>query len=84
MRSPWRAIPCAALVDDAVDDCEIEHVTLAGLFLAVEDVELGVAEGSGDLVLDDLDLGADPDSDITLLEPGARCGGCRCAWRSRT
>jgi hypothetical protein len=52
------AVPGAGFLDDVVQDCEIEHVAFAGDALAVEDVELGFAKGSGDLVLDDLDLGA--------------------------
>jgi hypothetical protein len=40
------AVPGTTLVDDAVYDSEIESVSLAGDSFAVEDVELGVAEGS--------------------------------------
>src|SRR5208283_1239282 len=62
------AVPGAALVDDAVQRGEVEGIALLGDSLAVEDVELGVAEGSGDLVLDDLDLGARADDDVSLLD----------------
>src|SRR5215212_6410791 len=44
----------ARLLDDAVLDAEVEDAALAGDSLAVLDVKLGLAEGSGHLVLDDL------------------------------
>jgi hypothetical protein len=64
------AVPCAGLLDDVVGHGEVEHVALAADALAVEDVELGLAEGRGDLVLDDLDLGAVADDDVALLDGG--------------
>jgi hypothetical protein len=52
------AVPCAALVDDVVEHREIEDVALARDALAVENVELGVAERRRYLVFNDLYLGA--------------------------
>src|SRR5690606_35590884 len=49
--------PGAGLADHAVLDAEVDQAALAGDALAVEDVELGLLEGRGHLVLDDLDAG---------------------------
>src|SRR5580704_4197954 len=52
------AIPGARLLDEVVRDSKIEHIAFAADALAIQNVELGLAEGSGHLVLHDLDLGA--------------------------
>ena len=62
------AVPGAGLVDDIVQHGEIERVAFLGDAFAVKDVELGVTEGSGDLVLDDLDLGAIANDNVTFLD----------------
>ena len=68
MRSPWKLYQAPLLSTMLWSDGEVERVALAGDAFAVEDVELGVAEGSGDLVLDDLDLGAGADDDVAFLD----------------
>ena len=60
--------PRPGLLDDAHVDGEVEHRTLAADALAVHDVELGLAERRGDLVLDDLHPGARPDDLATVLD----------------
>src|ERR1700733_2096039 len=62
------AVPGAGFLDNVVQHGQIKHVPFAGDALAVEDVELGFAEGGGDLVLDDLDLGAGAGDDVALLD----------------
>src|ERR1700722_2644261 len=52
------AVPGAALVHDVMQYREIQNIALAGDAFAVQDVEFGIAEGCGDLVLYDLYLGA--------------------------
>jgi len=51
------AEPGTGLFDDVLDDSQVEQAALARDALAVHDVKLGLAEGLGGLVLDDLDLG---------------------------
>ena len=62
--------PGAALHDPLVLDAEVDQLADAGDAFAVVDVELGDAEGRGDLVLDHLD--ADPRADdlVAVLERG--------------
>ena len=48
-------VPGAGLLDDVLLDTEIDKAALAGDALAEEDVELGLPEWSGKLVLDHLD-----------------------------
>src|SRR5690606_8015023 len=50
--------PGPGLADHAVLDTEVQQAALAGDALAVEDVELGLLEGRGQLVLHHLDAGA--------------------------
>src|ERR1039458_5877316 len=64
------AVPSAGLLHDVVGHGQIEHVALAADALAVEDVELRLAEGSGHLVLDDLDLGAVAGDRVAFLDGG--------------
>ena len=64
------AVPCAGLLHDIVDYGEIEHIAFARDAFSVEDVELGFAEGRGNLVLDDLDLGARTDHDVAFFDGG--------------
>src|SRR5690242_694844 len=55
------AVPGAGFLDEVVVDAELDQLAFARGALAVEDLELGLPERRGDLVLDDLDarLGAD-------------------------
>src|ERR1035437_9655548 len=64
------AVPCAGLLDDVVDHGQVEDVALAADALAVDDVELRLAEGRGHLVFDDLDLGAVAGDDVAVLDGG--------------
>src|SRR5699024_1860921 len=50
--------PLTGLPDHAVLDTEVQQTAYTGDAHAVEDVELGLLEGRGHLVLDDLDPGA--------------------------
>ena len=61
-------VPGARLLDDLVVDAEVEEVALLADALAVEDVELGLAEGRRHLVLDHLHLRAAADDRLALLE----------------
>src|SRR5207248_6063218 len=58
----------ARLAQDAHVDPDVEQVALLRDPLVVEDVELGDPERRGDLVLDDLDLRADADRVLPLLD----------------
>src|SRR5687767_3633099 len=60
--------PRAALLDGAVHDAEVDHVALARDALAVHDVELALAEGRRDLVLDDFDLRAVAHHSVAVLD----------------
>ena len=51
-------------------DGQVEHVAFAADALAVENVELGFAEGRGDFVLDDFDLGARADYGVAFFDGG--------------
>src|SRR5471032_2316989 len=62
------AEPGAALLDDVVLHRQIEQVAFARDALAVEDVELHLAEGRRDLVLHHLDAGGVADDRLTVLE----------------
>ena len=64
------AVPGAGLLDDVVGHGHVEHFAFAADAFAVEDVELGLAEGGGDLVLDDLDLGAVAGDDVAVFDGG--------------
>src|SRR5512143_1405075 len=61
-------VPGAGLLDDAVIDAEVQQVALLADALAVEDVELGLAEGRRDLVLHDLDLGPAAHDGVAVLQ----------------
>src|ERR1035441_144168 len=61
------AVPGAALVHDAVGHGQVQRIALARDAFAVQNVELGVAERRGHLVLHDLYLGPRPDTDIALF-----------------
>src|SRR5699024_10386333 len=52
--TPLVGEPGAGLADRAVLDAEVDQPGLTGVALAVEDVEFGLLEGRGYLVLDDL------------------------------
>ena len=52
------AEPGAGFLNDVVQNAQIEHVAGAGDAFAVHDVELGLAEGRGGLVLNYFDLSA--------------------------
>jgi hypothetical protein len=58
------------IFDDVVGDGQVEHVAFAADAFAIEDVELGFAEGRGYLVLDDLDLGAVAGDDVAFFDGG--------------
>ena len=58
--------PGARLVDDVVLDGHVQKRALLGDALSVHDVELGLLEGRGDLVLDDLD--ADAVADVLAVD----------------
>src|SRR5699024_3345412 len=60
--------PGAGLADDAVVDAHIDEAALAGDPVPVEDVELGLLERRGDLVLHDLRACPVADRVLTLLE----------------
>src|ERR1700722_12846754 len=62
------AVPCARLLDDVVGYRQIENIAFARDTLAIENIELSLAEGRGDLVLDDLDLGARANDRIAFLD----------------
>src|SRR3546814_19340474 len=46
-------VPSTRLLHDLLVDADVDHATLTADALAVHDVELGLAEGSRDLVLQD-------------------------------
>src|SRR4051812_9664812 len=62
--------PRAALFDDALVDREVEQVPGLRNAFAVHDVELGLAEGRRDLVLDHLHARAAADHDVAVLDRG--------------
>src|SRR6266508_2481261 len=61
-------VPGAGLAEDALLDAHVDEGAFAGDAVAVEDVELRLFEGRGDLVLDDLDPGAVADRLAAVLE----------------
>src|SRR5262249_2220259 len=61
-------VPRARLLDHLVVHAEVEQVAFLADPLAVEDVELRLAEGRRDLVLHHLDLGPGPDHHVAFLE----------------
>src|SRR2546421_1144494 len=63
------AEPGAALLDDVVLHRQIEQVSLAGDALAIEDVELDLAERRRHLVLHHLPAGAIADHPLAVLAP---------------
>ena len=60
--------PGAALLDKAVQHTQVEDVTLDRNPLVEDDIELDLAEGGCDLVLDDRHLGLVADDLVTLLD----------------
>ena len=64
------AVPRARFLDQVVLHGDVEHVALARNTFAIEDVELRLAEGRGNLVLYYLYLGAGADDGITIFERG--------------
>src|SRR5262245_11421105 len=60
--------PGAALLEELVVDPHVDEVAGPRDALPVHDVELGGAEGDGDLVLHDLELGAAADGLLALLD----------------
>src|SRR5271165_6769073 len=62
------AEPRARLLYQVHVDGQIDQVAFVGNAFAVNDVELGFAEGRGRLVLDDLDLGAIADNLLAVLD----------------
>src|SRR4030095_3865612 len=61
-------VPGTGLLDEALLYADVDEPPLAAEALPPEDVELGLLERRGDLVLDDLDTGAAPDRVRALLE----------------
>src|ERR1019366_4614686 len=61
------AEPGAGLFDDIFGDAEVDQIAFAGGAFAVENVKLGLAEGRGDLVLDDLDAGAVANDGVSVF-----------------
>src|SRR3954451_14999938 len=61
-------VPGTGLLHHALLDADVNQPALAAEALAPEDVELGLLERRGDLVLDDLDPGAAADGVGALLE----------------
>src|SRR5688500_17858165 len=61
-------VPGAGLLDEALLDPHVDEPTLAAEALTPEDVELGLLERRGNLVLDDLDAGAAADRVGALLQ----------------
>ena len=62
------AEPGAALLDDASLDAHVEDFALAADATAVDDVKLSLAEGWGDLVLDDLDARLGTQDAVAVLD----------------
>src|SRR5688572_8671351 len=60
--------PRAGLLDDVALDGFVEQITFARNAFAVHDVELGLAEGRGHLVLDHLHARAAADDRIAILD----------------
>src|SRR6185295_15753333 len=60
--------PGAALLDDPLVDCEVEEVAGSRDAFSVHDVELGLAEGWGHLVLDDLHARSSSDDRVAVLD----------------
>src|SRR4051794_24741352 len=65
---PFVRVPGTGLLHHALLDADVDQPALAAEALAPEDVELGLLERRGDLVLDDLDPGAAADGVGALLE----------------
>jgi hypothetical protein len=61
-------IPGPGFLDQFVGDPEFDDFTGAGNAFAVKNVENGFAEGRGNLVLDDLDLGFVTNHFVTALD----------------
>src|SRR5690554_3138802 len=61
-------VPGACLVDETLLDAELDQLAFARGALAVKDLELGLLEGRGHLVLDDLDAGLAADNLVALLD----------------
>src|SRR5207248_9009502 len=64
------AEPGAGFLHDIVDSGEVEHVAFARDAFAVHDVEFGLAEGRGGLVLHDLYFGARADDRVAIFDGG--------------
>ena len=64
------AEPGTALLDDARLDTHVDEFALAADATAVDDVKLGLAEGWGDLVLDDLDTRLCTQDALAVLDVG--------------
>src|SRR5438552_5091112 len=64
------AEPGARFFNDVVEHAQIEHVAGAADAFAVHDVELGLAEGRGGLVLNYFDLGTRADYAVALFDGG--------------
>src|SRR5262249_16412084 len=62
--------PGSGLFDDLGLHPHVEKLALPGNALSIVDVELRLTEGSGDLVLDDLDLGAGSHDRLAVLQRG--------------
>src|SRR5688572_9420919 len=60
-------VPGAGLLDDVAEDGEVDQVAFASDAAVEHDVELGVAERRGDLVLHDAGTRAATDGDLGLL-----------------
>src|SRR6185436_5288794 len=62
--------PRAGLFDDSLVDADVEQIAPLRDALAVHHVELRLAEGRGDLILDDLHARAPADDDVAVLDAG--------------
>src|SRR5689334_14866350 len=61
------AEPCAGFLHDLLGYAQIQQITFAGNAFSINNVELSFTEGSGGLVLDDLDLGPVANDGITVF-----------------
>src|SRR5512134_174608 len=63
-----QGVPRSALLDHPELRADVQEIPFARDPFAVEDVELRLPEGGGELVLDDLDARAAPDDLVVLLD----------------
>src|SRR5690606_32413664 len=63
------AVPGTGLLDQSFSDTQLKQLALARYALAVEDLELGLLERRGQLVLDHLHAGFVADNRVAFLDP---------------